>query len=94
MKAGLGILAAACISLFTASATAQTAADEETPKISLMLASRAADNDAGRHHDANATYPVQGANAAAGVLSSGPPRGGRGTELPGQSRREPRPEPR
>ena len=55
MKAGLGILAAACISLFTASATAQTAADEETPKISLMLASRAADNDAGRHQAAGAT---------------------------------------
>ena len=41
MKVGLGILAVACISLFTASATAQTAADEETPKISLSVPSGA-----------------------------------------------------
>src|ERR1019366_9552953 len=41
MKAGLGILAVACTSLFAASATAQTAADEETPKISLSVPSGA-----------------------------------------------------
>src|ERR1035441_8777082 len=41
MRTGLGILAAACISLFSAWATAQTPADEETSKISLSVPSRA-----------------------------------------------------
>jgi len=41
MKVGLGIIAVACTSLFTASATAQTAAEEETPRISLSVPSGA-----------------------------------------------------
>jgi hypothetical protein len=41
MRVWLGIFAVPCISLFTASATAQTAADEETPKISLSVPSGA-----------------------------------------------------
>jgi hypothetical protein len=41
MKVGLGIVAVACISLFTASATAtaQPAGEEENPKISLTVPS-------------------------------------------------------
>jgi hypothetical protein len=41
MKVGLGILAVACISLLSVSATAQTAAGEETSKISLSVPSEA-----------------------------------------------------
>ena len=41
MRVELGICAVACISLFNASATAQTAADEETPRISLSVPSGA-----------------------------------------------------
>jgi hypothetical protein len=41
MRVGLGNLAIACISLCNASATAQTAADEETPRISLNVPSGA-----------------------------------------------------
>ena len=41
MKVGLGIVAVACVSLFTASATAQPAAEDENPKISLTVPSGA-----------------------------------------------------
>jgi hypothetical protein len=41
MRVGLGNLAIACISLCSASATAQTAADEETPRIALSVPSGA-----------------------------------------------------
>jgi hypothetical protein len=41
MRVELGICAVACISLFNASATGQTAADEETPRISLSVPSGA-----------------------------------------------------
>jgi len=41
MKVGLSILAVSCIFLFSVSAAAQTAADEETPKISLSVPSEA-----------------------------------------------------
>jgi hypothetical protein len=41
MRVGLGNLAIACISLCNASATAQTAADEETPRIALSVPSGA-----------------------------------------------------
>ena len=41
MKVGIGTIAVACISLFTVSATAQTTADIETPRISLSVPSGA-----------------------------------------------------
>src|ERR1700693_1000065 len=41
MRIGLGILAVAGIFLFSVSATAQTAADQQTPKLSLSVPSGA-----------------------------------------------------
>jgi hypothetical protein len=41
MRIGLGILTLACIPLFSASASAQTATDEDTPRISLKVPSGA-----------------------------------------------------
>jgi hypothetical protein len=41
MRVGLGVIVVACAPLFAAAATAQTAADQETPKISLRVPSGA-----------------------------------------------------